>query len=128
VRPSRWTDHDAEWEAPTPLVDGQLAPPRQGPPTAVATAAPEPPAEPYRPTRYGPGITHLGRAVLGTVSLAGVSSGITLVVHDAAVVVGAGSLLLGLVVGLYAVWTPSVYDTTLRLEDARSPRGVDGDL
>jgi hypothetical protein len=91
----------------------------------VATAAPEPPAEPYRPTRYGRGITHIGRAVLGTVSLAGVSSGIALVVHDVALVAGAGSLLLGLAIGVYAVRAPSVYDTTLRLEDAASPRHID---
>ena len=49
-----------EWR-PEPLPSGSLNPPGRKPPTALATATPNPPSPEYHPTRYGHGFTRLER-------------------------------------------------------------------
>jgi hypothetical protein len=104
-------DPDAE-RPPQTQPEGRLDPPRRDPPTAVGTAKPKPPSEPYRPTRYGSGVTRIqrtARGFLGSVLVAGGGAAIALGSAAAIVVVGAVLSLGGVVVTYRALRAPSVF-------------------
>lgn len=86
-------DPDDEWR-PQPLADGRLDPPRRDPPTAVGTATPPPPSRPYRPTRYGRGLTRLeriARICFGGVLAVGGGLAVAITPVGAPMVAGAGA-------------------------------------
>jgi len=68
---------------------------------------------------------HITRAVLSVLSLASLSAGAMLIVQDGVIVLGIGSLSVGVLVGVYARCAPDVYRNTLCIDEARSPRSRD---
>ena len=68
----RFTSNE-EWH-PDTLTDGRLGPPGRKPPTALATATPQPPRWPYRHSRFGR-LTALQRVARGMLSVLLVGSG-----------------------------------------------------
>jgi hypothetical protein len=105
-----------EGRPPKPRPEGRLDPPRRDPPTAVATAKPKPPSEPYRPTRYGTGVTRIqrtARGFLGSVLVAG--GGAAIVLGSASAIVVAGAVVVGVsgaVVTYRALRAPSLFRAT----------------
>lgn len=81
---------DDDWH-PEPQTAGRLGPPGRKPPTAIATATPRPPRQPYRPGRYrGLGATQ--RIARGMLS--------TLLVTSGSIVPLIQTSLIGLTLGL----------------------------
>ena len=115
-----------EERPPQPLPEGRLVPPRRDPPTAVGTAKPKPPSEPYKPTRYGTGVTRVqrtARGFLGSVLVAGGGAAIALGSASAIVIVGAAVVgLSGAIITYRALGAPSVFratDATRRRSSSR---------
>lgn len=110
---------------PQPLAEGRLDPPRRDPPTAVGTAKPKPPSQPYRPTRYGRGLTRMERAsrgFLGSLLVAGGGAAMALSSASVMLVVGAALSLSGAVVTYRVLRTPSVFHTADSRRAARRRR------
>ena len=99
---------------PKPLTQGRLDPPRRDPPTAIGTAKPKPPSEPYHPTRYGSGLTRIqrtSRGFLGSLLVVGGGAAMALGSAGAIIVVGAVMSLGGAVVTYRVLRAPSVFHT-----------------
>ena len=117
---------------PKPLPEGRLEPPRRDPPTAVGTATPRQPSQPYRPTRYGRGVTRVertARGFLGTLLVAGGGAAMALGPASVMLVVGALMSVGGAVVTYRVLRAPSVFRTerTTRRSERRRKRPGDGD-
>jgi hypothetical protein len=114
MRSLRWTEHDPDDDrhGPAPQADGRLVPPSRQPPTAIGLATPQPPSEPYRPTRYGKGLTHVRRAAhaaLGVVLIVVGGVMIALVPPSLGTLLGATSFGFGSFVGLRALRATDIY-------------------
>jgi hypothetical protein len=96
---------------PKTLAEARLDPPRRDPPTAVGTAKPKPPSDPYRPTRYGSGLTRMQRTSRGFLgSLLVVGGGAAMALGSSAIlVVGAVMSLGGAVVTYRVLRAPSLF-------------------
>ena len=109
---------------PKPQTEGRLDPPRRDPPTAVGTAKPKPPSDPYRPTRYGSGVTRIQRTSRGFLgSLLVAAGGAAMVLGSAPIlVVGAVMSLGGAVVTYRVLRAPSVFHTAKTVRRAERHR------
>jgi hypothetical protein len=115
MQPRRQSSFEPDEErGPPPLPDGRLDPPRRNPPTAVGTATPKPPPHPYRPTRYGRGVTRLertARGFLGSLLVAAGGVTVTLAPVVTAAVAGAVITVTGALVAYRAFRAPSLFHT-----------------
>jgi hypothetical protein len=105
-----------EWR-PEPLPSGSLNPPGRKPPTALATATPNPPSPEYHPTRYGHGFTRLeriARASLGGIAFVGGAIGSVVVPVGLATIVCVTTCAAGLLIARRSMRVPSIFKTARR--------------
>jgi hypothetical protein len=114
MRALRWKEHDPDDDngGPAPQADGRLEPPSRQPPTAIGVATPQPPSEPYRPTRYGTGLTHVRRAATAALGVMLITVGgvvITVAPLSLGSLLGATSVGIGSIVGVRALRATKIY-------------------
>ena len=105
-----------EWR-PEPLPSSSLNPPGRKPPTALATATPNPPSPEYHPTRYGHGFTRLeriARASLGGIAFVGGAIGSVVVPVGLATIVCVTTCAVGLLIARRSMRVPSIFKTARR--------------
>ena len=105
-----------DWR-PDPLPSGSLNPPGRKPPTALATATPNPPSPEYHPTRYGHGFTRLeriARASLGGIAFVGGAIGSVVVPVGLATIVCVTTCAAGLLIARRSMRVPSIFKTARR--------------
>ena len=105
-----------EWR-PEALSSGSLNPPGRKPPTALATATPNPPSPEYHPTRYGHGFTRLeriARASLGGIAFVGGAIGSVVVPVGLATIVCVTTCAAGLLIARRSMRVPSIFKTARR--------------
>ena len=105
-----------EWR-PEPLPSSSLNPPGRKPPTALATATPNPPSPEYHPTRYGHGFTRLeriARASLGGIAFVGGAIGSVVVPVGLATIVCVTTCAAVLLIARLSMRVPSIFKTARR--------------